>query len=271
MYQDKIEVEARELVSALKLKLQHNIFEISELEPKGFIPNEDVCDATHIARYILSKRSNDDIALLSNAIITMLRTGHGLLMKLSVMLLSPTESRSSVVTTQGRALYLLHDYFDLTTLPIQNVKWGELFAILTLMQSAEINYALTEVDDYDESLREAFKQTELACISQLKVEVIDSVARAECYGDVDKQLKDKSQKGGNNRAVNMEPLRNEVGRRFVKNHAWHKPTRAALNIRKELIDEKSELLDLINKNNPERTFAGWIKDLLDKKWQLPVQ
>lgn len=271
MYQDKVEKEAVETVSAIKLTIKHNIFSISNLPPKDFLADEDVCDATQIARDILSTRSNKEIMSLANAIVSMLKVGDALLMNLSMTLLDAPDPRTSVVITQGRALYLLHDYFSLTTLPIKNVNWGELFATLTLMQSAEINYALTEVDSYDESLRAFFEQTALHCISQLKEEIIDSIARAECYFDIKAKSKNDGKIGGRARADKVEPLRNEVGRRFLEKYAMFKNGKAAYIIKIELMEEENELLELVKIDNAERTFAGWIKDLLEKKWQLSVQ
>jgi len=255
-----------------KKRLEHsNIFNISTLLPLEFTPDECVDDATFIARDILSKRSNAEIVSLSNAINSMLRVGDGLLMELSMKLLKTQDSRKSVVQTQGRSLYLLHDYFNLETLPIKKVQWGELFATLTLMQSAEIIYTPYEGADYDETLREALKQTSLQCISQLKEEIIDSVARAECYFDIKAKSKNDGKVGGKTRADKMEPLRNEVGRRFLEKYTMYKKNRAALIIKAELIDEKTNLFDPDKKPNIERTFAKWIDGLLKKEWQLPVQ
>lgn len=271
MYQDKIEKEAVDAVSAIKLTIEQNIFDTSKLPPKEFLADEDVCDATQIARYILSTRSNNEIVSLASAIVSMLKVGDDLLMNLSMTLLDAQDPRTSVVITQGRALYLLHDYFNLTTLPIENVNWGELFATLTLMQSAEINYALTEVDNYDESLRAFFKQTALHCISQLKEEIIDSIARAECYFDIKAKSKGDGKLGGKARADKMEPLRNEVGRRFLEKYAMFKKGKAAYIIKIELMEEENELLELVKIDNAERTFAKWIDGLLKKEWQLSVQ
>ncbi|NQY89005.1 MAG: hypothetical protein HRT51_14915 [Colwellia sp.] len=120
MYQDKIEQEANKALLNIRThRIQKNIFVQSKLEPLNFLPDESVCDATHIARDILSKRTNEEIITLSKAIDSMLQMGENLLLSLSVKLLNASKTRKSVVLTQGRELYLLCDYFDLNTLTLK--------------------------------------------------------------------------------------------------------------------------------------------------------
>jgi hypothetical protein len=272
MYQDKIEKEARKAISQGNVQARYsNIFEKSKLLPMSFEPDEDVCDATHIARDILVKRSDKEIIELSKAIGSMLRIGENLLQSLSMKLLDTSSTRKSVVLSEGRSLYLLSDYFDLSGLQIKKVQWGELFATLTLMQSAEIIHAPSEIESYDESLREYFKQTVQSTIAQLKEEIIDSVARAECYFDIKAKSMSDGKTGGRKRADNMEPLRNEVGRRFLQKYTMYKINRAALIIKVDLINENTSLFEEDKKPNIERTFAKWINGLLNKEWQLPVR
>lgn len=201
----------------------------------------------------------------------MLRIGDGLLMVLSMKLLDTPSSRKSVVLTQGRALYLLHGYFDLDTLPIKKVQWGELFATLALMQSAEIIDIPSEVDDYDVSFREAFKQTALHSINQLKEEIIDSIARAECLYDKGKKTSSVSKSGGDGKANHIKPLKLEVIERYIERFSHLNKSRAGREIEKELTKEDSPLLLLSSNLDKHLMFAKWIGHFQDGEFKIPLK
>ncbi|NMP32562.1 hypothetical protein HII17_13430 [Thalassotalea sp. M1531] len=271
MYQDKIKQEAKEAISIENVRARHsNIFERSDLLPMSFEPDEDVCDATHIARDILIKRSDKQIIELSKAVTSMLRIGENLLQSLSMKLLDTSSTRKSVVLSEGRSLYLLLDYFDLNELQIKSIQWGELFATLTLMQSAEILHAPSEIDNYEEPLKAYFKQTVQSNIAQLKEEVIDSVARAECLFDKNNNNAKLGSAGGNAKAKHMEPLKVEVIKRYLKNYTEFSARKAGMIIEAELETEKSELLLLSEAEEKNHQFSKWIGDFKNGKWKMPI-
>ena len=271
MYQNKIEQEAKEAAASVKLKEKHsNVFARSVLLPMSFEPDEDVCDATHIARDILIKRSDSEIIELSKAVTSMMRVGENLLQSLSMKLLDTSSTRKSVVLTEGRSLYLLCDYFDLSGIEIESLQWAELFATLTLMQSAEILHAPLEIENYDEPLRGYFKQTVQGTIAQLKEEIIDSVARAECLFDKNNKNAKSGSAGGHAKAKHMEPLKVEVNKRYLKHYTEYSARKAGMIIEAELEAEKSELLLLSEAEEKNHQFSKWIGDFKNGKWKMPI-
>jgi len=273
MYQDKIKKEAKKAIEANKNDTrQINIFESAGLEPLIFIPDEDVCDATHIARDILFKRSNEDVILLSKAIDSLLSIGENLLQNLSLKLIKNSTSRKSVVLTQGRALYLLCDYFELSTLKIKNLQWSDMFATLTLMQSAEILYLSSRNYNEDEFFSKALKQTAEHCIRELKEETIDSIARSECLFDKKELIKSSGGAGGKAKSKKMEALKVEVIRRYMKDFDKDKDSNKSAGeiIEAELMHEKSPLLNLSESEEKNLLFAKWIGAFNNGNWKMPL-
>lgn len=272
MYQDKIEREAKEAVTLEKMQKRYsNIFLRSGLLPMSFEPDEDVCDATHIARDILAKRSNKEVIELSKAVASMLRIGENLLQSLSMKLLDTSSTRKSVVLSEGRSLYLLFDYFDLSGLQVKSVQWGELFATLTLIQSAEILHAPSEIDNYEEPLKEYFKQTVQSNIVQLKEEIIDSVARAECLFDNTTLSSKSGSVGGDTKAKRMEPLKIAVITRYLENYTEISNKKSGEIIEAEFLVEKIELINLSDSEEKNLLFAKWIGAFKNGKWKMPLQ
>jgi len=272
MYQDKIERQAKEAVALDQAQERYsNIFERSGLLPMSFEPNEDVCDATHIARDILINRSNEDVIKLSKAVASMLKIGENLLQSLSMKLLDTTSTRKSVILSEGRSLYLLFDYFDLSGLQIENVQWGELFATLTLMQSAEILHAPSEIDNYDEPLKEYFKQTVQSTIAQLKEEIIDSIARAECLFDKKAISSSIAKSGGLAKANNIEALKQHVIHRYHTSYTNKSNRAAGKSIFKEMDEEDNKLLLLSYADDKPHQFSKWIALFLDGKLKITLK
>jgi len=273
MYQGKIQREAKEAVTLKKIQERHsNIFDRTGLLPLNFEPNKDVCDATHIARDILTKRSNKDVIELSKAVTSMLRIGENLLQSLSMKLLDTSSTRKSVVLSEGRSLYLLCDYFDLSGLPVKNAQWGELFATLTLMQSAIILHEPSEINKYEGSLKEYFRQTVQSTISQLKGEVIDSVTRAECIFDIETKSNNYGSLGGDKKAKRIEPLKVEVIKRYLNmQNEGFSNRRIGMIIEAQLVQEDSLLLKLSKSEEKDHLFSKWIGDFKNKKWKMPVE
>ena len=272
MYQDKIEEKANAALLSQKEPRKHkNIFAQSQLAPLDFLPDEDTCDATHIARDILSKRSNEEIITLSESIDYMLHIGENLLEILAMNLLKNSTTRKSITLTQGRALYLLCDYFDLSTLDIKNAQWSELFATLTLMQSAEIVRLSQETHEQDEFFKEAIQQSKLSCIQQLHEEIIDSIARAECIFDKKKVSTSSGSAGGEAKAKRIEPLKVEVIKQYLKiSHEVKSFRRAGMIIEAELESMNSELLELSESEEKNILFSKWIGAFKNGKWKMPL-
>lgn len=269
MYQDKIEQEAKDSVLPSASKFDYSIFENSALEPLSFIPEEADSDATEIARDILIKRNTEEVIKISKSIKYMLKLGEQLLQSLALNQLR-TGQRICVSLSEGRSLYLLHHFFDIKALKIKNLKWGEVFATLVLMQSAAIkSISIREYGDDDVS--QALKAQSPSSMQMFREEIIDSVVRAECLADIQQKAKSGGRLGGQARANKMAPLKNEVGRRFIENYSHFPNSKAAEIIEAELISEKSPLWHLSKAENKAKTFTDWIGGLLNNEWQLPVQ
>lgn len=266
MYQDKIAEKANTaLFNQTEQRGHKNIFVLSGFAPLDFIPDEDTCDATHIARDILNKRSNEDIVTLSKTIDYMLHIGDNLLDDLSMQLLKDSTTRKSITLTQARSLYLLCDYYELSTLSLKKVQWGELFATLTLMQSVEIVFISAKSNEQDEYFKEALEQTQQHCINELKEEVIDSIARAECL--FDKKIKSSSiaKAGGKAKSRNTDKLKKKVIQLYEELGSFQSYRSAGKAILKKLEGENSQLLLLSFADDKAHRFSIWIGEFEDKK------
>lgn len=268
MYQDKIEQEAKSSVLPSQGKFDKSVFESAALEPLTFIPEEDDNDATAIARDILIKRSNEEIIKVSKSIKHMLQLGEQLLQTLALKQLKSGQ-RICVTLSEGRSLYLLHHYFDIKTLNIKNLKWCEVFATLALTQSAIIkSISITEYSD--DALSQALKASTPSTIQQLREEIIDSIARAECLFDPISVSTKNGSAGGEAKASKIEPLKIAVITRYLDNYTIFSNRRAGMLIEAELTNEKSELLTLSDSEEKNVLFSQWIGAFKNHKWELPA-
>jgi hypothetical protein len=270
MYQDRIESETRALIANDKGRYNHpNVFIREKLQPLDFLLEEEGNDAAHIARDILSKRSNEDVLLMSKSIDSMLQVGENLLTTLSIKLLSTSPTRKAISLTQGRSLYLLCDYFDLTTIPIKKLKWCEMFATLALMQVAEIVRAKHRVYGEDD-MSQAMKIHSERFILDMAEETLDSIARAECLFDTKVNASTSGGTGGEAKAKRIEPLKVEVINRYVKNYSSYSNKKAGEIIDAELSNEKHTFLLLSVAEEQNLQFAKWIGAFKNGKWKLPI-
>jgi hypothetical protein len=270
MYQDKIENETKALIAKGKDRYNHsNVFIREKLQPLDFLLEEEGNDAAHIARDILSKRSNEDVLLMSKSIDSMLQVGENLLTTLSIKLLSTSPTRKTISLTQGRSLYLLCDYFDLTSITIKKLKWSEMFATLALMQVAEIFGSKHGVYGEDD-MSQAMKIYSERFILDMSEETIDSIARAECLFDKKKIYTTSGTAGGEAKAKHIKPLKVEVINRYLTNYTSYSNKKAGEIIDAELSNEKHKLLLLSEAEEQNLQFAKWIGAFKRGKWKLPI-
>jgi hypothetical protein len=283
MYQDKIEQEVK---SAMALNgdsgKRLNIFEHTSLEPLTFLAYDFACDATHLARDILLKRTNEEVIVLSKAIDSMLKLGDGLLHELSQKLLNETTSRQSVTLSKGRSLYLLCDYFDLNTIGIENLQWCEIFATLTLMHSAEIKFTYDNRFKEDAlylPLKEQVGDEQFAIMQQatldrairdLLEEIIDSIARAECLFDKKQKSAITGSKGGISKGRRIEPLKEEVIRLYLAKYSSRSNRHAAKLIEADLTQSDSSLLALSSSEEKQVEFGKWIGKFKNGQIKFPI-
>jgi hypothetical protein len=273
MYQDKIKNEAEQVLGANRNhRTSKSIFEIAELKPLSFSCEELSGDAIHIARDILSTRTDEDIITLSKAVKSVMELGDNLFIHLAVKLIDSGD-RNSVALSEGRALYLFCDYFALDTIPLKNVQWGEMFATLTLMQVAEIQYTKKQSQSQsslNSELSDALNTNVPHVIAELKQEIIDSIARAECLYDKRFKASKSGSSGGEAKAKRFEPLKSEVIKRYLKRYQEYSDRKAGMIIEEELKAEKSELLGLSESEEMNIQFSKWIGAFKNGKWQFPI-
>ena len=270
MYQDKIEIEAKSLIASASEGYNHpNVFIREKLQPLDFVLEEEGNDAAHIARDILSKRTNEDILLMSIGIDSMLQVGENLLTILSMQQLSASTTRKAITFTQGRALYLLSDYFDLTTIAVKKALWCEMFATLTLMQSAEISGARHKSYG-DDDMSQAMKLYSEKFILDMATETLDSIARAECLFDKKQKSVMTGSKGGTSKGKRIEPLKDEVIRLYLAKYTSRSNRHASKLIEAELIELGSPLLALSSSEEKQVEFGKWIGKFKNGQIKLSI-
>lgn len=267
MYQDKIPKNIAEAVKCTNdIKLSSpSIFEQDTFDPLTFKPTENLVDVCFIARDILNRRDSDEIVLISKAVNTMSTQGSSLLLTL----LKSDECRESVYSSEGRSLYFLHHFFDLSSLNIKHLVWSEVFAVLTLMQCAQVKFQ-TEKDYADDELSKALKQYIESHALQQNAEIADSLARAEVLADIQTTQKSSSRKGGQTKADKYLPLKDAVIGLFVKKYTDCDNKRAGAIIEAELIEQNNEYLKLSNSQDKAVQFATWISHFKNKKLKLSI-
>jgi hypothetical protein len=271
MYQDKIESETKALTANDKGRYNHpNVFIREKLQPLDFLLEEEGNDAAHIARDILSKRSNEDVLLMSKSIDSMLQVGENLLTTLSIKLLSTSPTRKAISLTQGRSLYLLCDYFDLTSIAIKKLKWCEMFATLALMQVAEIVGSKHRVYGEDD-MSQAMKKHSKSFILDMAEETIDTIARAECLFDTKVNASATATKGAKSKASNIEPLKFAVIDLYISHYLHLNNKRAGKAIFEHLTSEGSKLLFLSYADEKQLQFSKWISEFLKGKLKIPFK
>jgi hypothetical protein len=271
MYQDKIESETKARIENDKKGYNHpNVFIREKLQPLNFLIEEEGDDAAHIARDILSKRTNEEIVVMSQSIDWMLQIGENLLTTLSMKILAASPNRKSISLSQGRALYILCDYFDLSTIAVKKLKWCEIFATLALMQVAEIVGSRHRAYDEDD-MSQAMKAYSEQFILDMAEETIDSIARAECLFDKKEVYSSSGAAGGAAKAKHIEPLKIEVINRYIKNYTSYSNKKAGEIIDAELSHEKHTLLLLSEAEELNLQFAKWIGAFNKGKWKHPIK
>ena len=271
MYPNDIQKEDSVIKDSSSTKITYSVFEKHDLLPLTFAPDEDIVDQTFIARGILLKRDDSEIIIISKAVSLMQRQGYNLAQNLCHKMFKETPNRPTITITEGKMLYLVCDYFDLSSLKVKSLHWGEIFATLTLMLSAEI-WGLKRaknkvaISKYEQSI----KTTADIDIQEFKEEIIDSIARAECLFDKKQSLTKSGSAGGEAKAKRIEPLKVDVIARYLKRYTSFSNKKAGVIIAAELDAEKSDLLLLSEAEEKNLLFSQWIGAFKNGKWKLPI-
>jgi hypothetical protein len=266
MYQDKISSKViQENKNSDGKVTELSIFERNNLPPFTFTPVEMLSGVCYLARDILNKRTEDEVITISKAINSMLFQGNNLIHGL----IRNDEKQHSLYSSEGRCLYFLHHYFDLSTLTIQQLSWSEIFAVLALMQCAEVN--VSNAKEYgDDELSQALKQHNEFFIFHQQSEIADTIARAEVIIDSQISYKKSGSTGGKAKAEKSHPLKVMVIKQYLAKHTIHDNKRAGAIIEAELLAENNELLNLSKAQDKAIQFATWISQFKNKKLKLPL-
>ena len=266
MYQDKIPPDMMESLAKNEKKVfDKSVFERKNLLPLTFTPTDILNGVCHIARDILNTRTNEDIITISKAIKWMLYQGDRFLFAL----LRFDENNRDVYACEGRSLYFLHHYFDLSTLNIEGLSWAEVFAVLVLMQCAEVPNEIEEVVE-NTHLSQALKQSGDNFILFQQSEIADTIARAEVLADTLINNKKRSRVGGDAKAKRVEPLKVEVITRYLDSYTSYSNKKAGEIIDAELTNENNSLLLLSGAEELNLQFAKWIGAFRSGKWKMPI-
>lgn len=266
MYQDKIPHEViQSLTKSERKVVDKSIFELKNLLPLTFAPSDILNGVCHIARDILNTRTNEDIITISKAITWMLYQGDRLLFAL----LRFDENNRDVYACEGRNLYFLHHYFDLSTLNIEGLSWAEVFAVLALMQCAKVPNKIEEELDND-PLSQALKQSSNNFILFQQAEIADTIARTEVLADRQINNKKMSRVGGDAKAKRIEPLKVEVITRYLDSYTIYSNKKAGEIIDAELTNEKHSLLQLSGAEELNLQFAKWIGAFKKGNFKIPI-
>jgi hypothetical protein len=109
-----------------------------------------------------------------------------------------------------------------------------------------------------------------SAISQLLEEIIDSIARAECLFDKKSASSLIAKAGGEAKAKNIEPLKNEVINRYLKSYTHLNKKKAGRAIEQELMTENHPLLLLSYSEDKDLQFSKWIGSLFNGSHKISL-
>lgn len=266
MYQDKIpKAEIDRIKNDNRVSPYKTVFEKNNLSPLTFEPIELTIDVCEIARDILENRNDEEILIISKAIKSIHEQGRDF----ALALLRNDKSRESIYLSEGRELYFLSHYYDLSTVDVKQLTWSEMFAALALMQCAELSISAAQVYD-DTPLSQALKKSGEMFPFIMQSEIADSIARAECIFDNSKVLKASGSAGGSSKAKYIEPLKKEVITRYLSKYTDFTNKKAGEIIEAELLEEKSELLLLSESEEKNLLFSKWIGFFKNGELKIPI-
>lgn len=261
MYKPNTPKITDEYIKNYQPKPELSTFESHGISALTFIPTDMLVGVCYLAREILQGRDEVQINIISKAIKNMLSQGE----QLSFLSFINNKTQESLYFSEGRALYLLHDNFDLESLNILHLSWAEVFSVLALLQCLEVAITINKEygeDALSQALKRAVPEFELKQYS----EISDTIARAEVLATTQDNLKRIGAKGGNAKAQKTLPLKKKVINSYCNHYADHDNKRAGAIIEAELLEENCELLKLSKAQDKAIQFATWIADF--KKGKL---
>jgi len=260
MYQDKIE----EPLSFIEYsKVNSSGFRIllkADMLPLSFVPHKAVCEQANEAKNLLLTRSNEEIIKISQAINYIISIGENIVSSFSKYCVDSKYGRV-LALTHSKALYKLKNYFDLSSLQINNLQWSEVFAVLALTNIA--HYTFLSVKDFIKQFGDKpLDDSRLHVMQSDLIQLADSLSRAECLMDMQTKAKNTSSHGGKAKASNIEPLKQMVIRQYSKRFTSMSNRSAGKAIFELLDKEDNKLLFLSYADDKAHQFSKWIAQFL---------
>ncbi|MBN8446381.1 MAG: hypothetical protein J0M22_13025 [Gammaproteobacteria bacterium] len=217
----------------------------------SFEPAEKVRFAVSRAKELLVNRTEDQCITIARAIDRM----YYIIEFLERETAQKTIEKSafdSVWLSQGRALFLWMDTFDLTDLGLENLEWFEVFAVRVLMQCSDYSDVKSQkLNSRASLLVVANFEYMQAKVESRVTEIVDCLARAEVlvkHGRVNTSAKLLGKKGGKARTKKIAPLESEIVKLYFSDEYRDMPVLKAANCIAVLIAETKPELLLLTKN-----------------------
>lgn len=255
--------------------LMRTPFDDKEFQPFTFIPDEEIKAAVCTARKLLAKRNNQQCVTLAQALVKMKQIIDAVERKAAMESITSDNYDGAVWLSEGKALMLWSDKFDLSNLKIPGLKVYELFAIKVLMMC--VNYTKIKalelesvVDDYEKCRRIRLHHI---ADTQTMHEIIDCLARAEIaelYASEKNAAKMLGSKGGKGRTNKCSPLISISIKLYLKDFQGIPILAAANSIEAILKQEAPELLNLSKAKNKAVGIQNWIRKYVSGQLKIPI-
>jgi hypothetical protein len=240
-----------------------------------FKPHEDVRAAVYSARKILAKRNSEECLKLAKALVQMKKIIDKIERDAAFEAIKQNDHIDTVWLSEGRALMLWADSFDLSSLKIKFLKLFELFAVKTLMLCADFTRIKNmEADacttDFE---RSCVLRAQHAADNTIMSEIVDCLARAEVANKLLSEsfvAKTLGSIGGQGRTKKCAPLIQRTLQLYLKDFQSIGILTAANSIEVILKAEHPDLLELSKAKNKATVLQNWIRKYKSGKLKIPL-
>lgn len=267
--------EAQEASSEHELEQNVQLLYGEKYPLLDFKPHEDVRAAVYSARRILAKRNTEESLKLAKALVQMKKIIDKIERDAAFKTINQNGHVDTVWLSEGRALMLWADSFDLSSLNLRSLKLFELFAVKTLMLCADFTRIKALSVDHGKSdfERSLVLRSQFMADNTILSDIIDCIARAE----VAQQLSSNSSaakmlgsKGGKGRTNKLLPLITACLKLYIEKFQTLPVLTAANSIEAILRAERPDLLALSTATKKEKVIQNWIREFKQGKLKISV-
>lgn len=240
-----------------------------------FLPHENVRAAVYSARKILAKRNSEECLKLARALLQMKKIIDKIERDAAFDAINQNDQVDTVWLSEGRAIMLWADSFDLSSLKIKSLKLFELFAVKTLMLCSEFTrIKLLDADACTTEFERSYVlRAQHAADNTIVSEIVDCLARAEIAERISSEknaARALGSKGGKQRSVKCEPLVREVIKLYLARFQLMPILAAANSIEVILLQDYPNLLAMSKAKNKAVVIQNWIRKFRDGQLQIPI-